>query len=105
MEYLYDDRAIQVIPNKGIPVKEGARKALEGENGATVKALRKWLEQQLQQVVAQYAQKLKNKAAGNPAWMDYQLSPEILAMAPRDRKPIYGDYKEELATILEEEYR
>ena len=68
-------------------------------------ALRKWLEQQLQQVVAQYAQKLKNKASGNPAWMDYQLSPEILAMAPRDRKPIYGDYKEELATILEEEYR
>ena len=67
--------------------------------------LRKWLEQQLQQVVAQYAQKLKNKAAGNPAWMDYQLSPEILDMAPRERKPIYGDYKEELATILEEEYR
>ena len=44
MEYLYDDRAIQVIPNKGITVEEGARAAIEGENGETEKALREWLD-------------------------------------------------------------
>ena len=65
-------------------------------------ALQKWLEQQMQQLVAQYARKIRTKSATNA---DYQLSPEILGMAPRERKPIYGDYKEELATILEEEYR
>ena len=68
-------------------------------------ALQKWLEQQLQQLVAQYAHRIKTKAAANPVWADYQLSPEILGMAPRERKPIYGDYEEEFATILEEEYR
>ena len=67
--------------------------------------LQKWLEQQLQQLVAQYARRIRTKSAINPVWADYQLSPEILGMAPRERKPIYDDYKEELATILEEEYR
>ena len=68
-------------------------------------ALQKWLEQQMQQLVTQYARKIRSKSATNPVWADYQLSPEIIGMAPRERKPIYGDYKEELATILEEEYR
>ena len=68
-------------------------------------ALQKWLEQQMQQLVAHYAHNIKTKAVDNPVWADYQLSPEILGMAPRERKPIYGDYKKELATILEEEYR
>ena len=67
--------------------------------------LQKWLEQQLQQLVAQYARRIRTKSATSSAWTDYQLSQEILGMAPRERKPIYGDYKEKLATILEEEYR
>ena len=47
----------------------------------------------------------KAKATGNPVWVDYQLSPEILGMGPREPKPTYGYYKEQLATILEEKYR
>ena len=67
-------------------------------------ALQQWLEQQVQQLVAQFAKESKRKIDSTPVWANYQLSPEILAMAPRERKPIYGDYKEELSTILEEEY-
>lgn len=67
--------------------------------------LQKWLEQQLRQLVAQYARRIKTRTVDNPVWADYQLSPEILDMAPRERKPIYGDYKEDFATILEEEYK
>ncbi len=29
----------------------------------------------------------------------------VLAMAPGQRKSIYGDYKEEIAELLEEKYR
>ena len=57
--------------------------------------LQKWLEQQLQQLVTQYARRIRTESASNPVWADYQLSSEILGMAPRERKPIYGDYKEE----------
>ena len=38
-------------------------------------------------------------------WNGYQLSAEVIAMAPGQRKSIYGDYKEEIAELLEEKYR
>ena len=38
-------------------------------------------------------------------WDGYQLSPEVKAMAPAERKSIYGDYDGELIDILEEKYR
>lgn len=38
-------------------------------------------------------------------WDDYQLSTEVIAMAPARRKNIYGDYKETLSDLLEEKYK
>ena len=38
-------------------------------------------------------------------WDDYELSAEIIAMAPAKRKSIYGDYDAELTEILEEKYK
>ena len=38
-------------------------------------------------------------------WDGYQLSAEVIAMAPDQRKSIYGDYKEEISELLEEKYR
>ncbi len=38
-------------------------------------------------------------------WDNYQLSDEVRAMAPLERKNVYGNYDEELASILEEKYR
>lgn len=38
-------------------------------------------------------------------WNNYQLSPEVIAMAPSERKEVYGDYDEKLTEILEEKYR
>ena len=37
-------------------------------------------------------------------WDNYQLSAEVVAMAPVKRKAIYGDYDSELTEILEEKY-
>ena len=36
---------------------------------------------------------------------DYQLSAEVIAMAPAKRKDIYGDYEADLIDVLEEKYR
>jgi len=38
-------------------------------------------------------------------WDNYQLSPEVIAMSPPQRKNIYGDYKELLEEQLDEKYR
>ena len=38
-------------------------------------------------------------------WDNYQLSAEVIDMAPTQRKNIYGDYKEEIAEILVDKYR
>ena len=38
-------------------------------------------------------------------WDNYQLSPEVIAMAPSERKEVYGDYCANLTEILEEKYR
>jgi len=49
----------------------------------------------------------KNDVSDNTAhiWDGYQLSAEVIAMAPDQRKSIYGDYKEEISELLEEKYR
>ena len=39
------------------------------------------------------------------SWDDYEVSPEILDMAPKRRYSIYGDYEAELSNILEEKYK
>jgi len=67
-------------------------------------AIQKWLEQQVQIIVSQFARESKVQSP-KQTWADYKLSPEIEAMAPRERKPIYGEYKEQYATILAEEYQ
>ena len=36
------------------------------------------------------------------AWDNYQLSAEVIAMAPQKRKKVYGDYDAELMSVLEE---
>ena len=41
----------------------------------------------------------QTKSATNPVWADYQLSPEIIDMAPRERKPIYGDTPSRLSRL------
>ena len=46
MEELYDDMAIQVIPNKGIPVVEAAQIIADGKNDKAAKALIDFLEQE-----------------------------------------------------------
>ena len=42
---------------------------------------------------------------GVHVWDDYHLSAEVVAMAPAQRKSIYGDYKEKFSELLEEKYR
>ena len=46
MEGLYDDRAVQVIPNKGIPVVEAAQSIADGKKDGAAKALIEFLEQE-----------------------------------------------------------
>lgn len=70
-------------------------------------AVQRWLEQQVQILVAQFVRDSRSHQR-RQTWTDYKLSPEIEAMAPRKRKPIYGEYKEykeQLTNILEEEYQ
>ena len=44
-------------------------------------------------------------ASSSHVWDDYQLSAEVIAMAPAKRKSIYGDYDAELIDVLEEKYK
>ena len=46
MEELYDDRAIQVIPNKGVPIVEAAQSIADGKRDNAAKALIEFLEQE-----------------------------------------------------------
>ena len=39
------------------------------------------------------------------SWDNYQLSEEVISMAPKERKKVYGDYNTELTLILEEKYK
>lgn len=51
------------------------------------------------------AQKKESVDKSAHIWDNYELSAEIIAMAPAKRKNIYGDYDAELVEILEEKYR
>ena len=46
-----------------------------------------------------------SEAVATHSWDNYQLSAEVIAMAPQKRKKVYGDYDAELTSILEEKYR
>ena len=50
------------------------------------------------------AQKKETEDKSVHIWDNYELSPEIIAMAPVKRKNIYGDYDAELTEILEESH-
>ena len=51
------------------------------------------------------AKKKKTVAQSTHIWDNYKLSAEIISMAPAERKDIYGNYKSDLADILEEKYK
>ena len=51
------------------------------------------------------AQKKETVDQSAHIWDNYELSAEIIAMAPAKRKSIYGDYDAELTEILEEKYK
>ena len=46
MDVLYDDRAVEVIPNKGIPIVEAAQSIADGKKDGAAKALIEFLEQE-----------------------------------------------------------
>ena len=64
-----------------------------------------WMQQQIEAILIKMALSSERNACTTPhSWDDYELSPEILAMAPKTRRSIYGDYKAELSSILKEKY-
>ena len=67
-------------------------------------AVQNWLEQQVNAIVTEFALQNRHQQPRS-AWSDYRLSEEIEMLAPRVRKPVYGDYEAELSTVLEEKYR
>ena len=53
-----------------------------------------WVQQQVEVVLMEMAFSAKRKAHTTPhSWDNYELSPEILAMAPKERHNVYGDYE------------
>jgi hypothetical protein len=44
------------------------------------------------------------KNTSSHVWDNYQLSSEVKSMAPEQRKDIYGDYDDLIASIMEEEH-
>ena len=65
-----------------------------------------WMQQKIEALLIEMALSVKNNAHPTPqhSWDNYELSPEILAMMPEKRRNVYGDYKAELSSILEEKY-
>ena len=49
--------------------------------------------------------KKEDAAVISHSWDNYQLSEEVISMAPKKRKKVYGDYNTELTLILEEKYK
>lgn len=65
-----------------------------------------WLQQQIEAILIRMAYTSEKKGhTKSHSWDNYELSPEILAMAPKKRRNVYGDYKSELTELLEEKYR
>ena len=67
-------------------------------------AVQEWLEQQVRELLTQFVRE-NIVQHHQPVWTNYKLSPEIETLAPRERKPVYGDYKEQLTSVLEEKYQ
>lgn len=64
-----------------------------------------WMQRQIESLLMEMALSAKrNVHTTSHSWDNYELSPEILAMAPKTRHDVYGDYKEEMLNILEEKY-
>ena len=51
------------------------------------------------------AKKKRATSQSTHSWDNYNLSKEVISMAPAERKEIYGNYKSELTDILEEKYK
>lgn len=65
-----------------------------------------WMQQQIEAILVRMALATERKSLeASHLWDDYELSPEILAMAPEKRQSVYSDYKAELSNILEEKYK
>lgn len=65
-----------------------------------------WMQQQIEAILVRMALSSERKVPPTPhSWDNYELSPEILAMAPKKRHNVYGDYKAELSNILDEKYK
>lgn len=65
-----------------------------------------WMQQQMEAILVRIALSSERKApTKSHSWDNYELSPEILAIAPKRRYSVYGDYKAELSDLLEEKYR
>lgn len=65
-----------------------------------------WVQQQIDAILIKMAFGYEIGAHTTPhSWDNYELSPEILAIAPQRRDIAYGDYKAELTEILEKKYK
>lgn len=65
-----------------------------------------WVQQQIDAILFKMAFGYEiNAHTTSHVWDDYELSPEILAIAPQRRSIDYDDYKAELTEILEKKYK
>ena len=67
-----------------------------------------WMQQQIEAILLKMAlDSEREKPTKSHWWDDYELSPEILAIAPKKRRNVYGDgdYKAQLSNILEEKHK
>jgi hypothetical protein len=64
-----------------------------------------WMQQQIEAILVRIALSSERKTrTTSHSWDNYELSPEILAMTPKRRHNISGNYKAELSDLLEEKY-
>ena len=67
-----------------------------------------WMQQQIEAILLKMAlDSEREEPTKSHWWDDYELSPEILAIAPKKRRNVYsdGDYKTQLSNILDEKYK
>lgn len=68
--------------------------------------LSEWMQQQIEAILIRMSFSSKNNVLKKPhSWDNYELSQEMLAIMPKNRRNVFSDYKDELAEILEEKYR
>ena len=70
--------------------------------------LAEWMQQQIEAILLKMAlDSEREEPTKSHWWDDYELSPEILAIAPKKRRNVYsdGDYKTQLSNILDEKYK